>query len=76
MTHFLSLTCLSYLRSWYLTCDAVLAGAARDEELPPTIDENGRVVVDRATGTITTPLPLHPLLTNTQTQTSSRPRLM
>lgn len=30
MTHFLSLTCLSYLRSWYLTCDAVLAGAARD----------------------------------------------
>lgn len=33
MTHFLSLTCLSYLRSWYLTCDAVLAGAARDEEL-------------------------------------------
>lgn len=52
MTHFLSLTCLSYLRSWYLTCDAVLAGAARDG-----IDygeEPGQFVeVDRATGTIT-----------------------
>lgn len=63
MTHFLSLTCLSYLRSWYLTCDAVLAGAARDGALL-TIDESGRVEVDRATGAITihdyTPPPAPP----------------
>jgi len=32
MTHFLSLTCLSYLRSWFLTADPVIAGAERDAD--------------------------------------------
>lgn len=36
MNHFLSLTCLSWLRSWYLTAPAVIAGMERD--LPGGVD--------------------------------------
>ena len=62
MTHFLGLSCLSYIRAWYLTAPAVMAGAERDAAL----ESMGGFSFDEAPAL---PSPCTPSYTN------SRPRL-